>query len=125
MTWENTPSMAETLLKDQTGLMCVSYSPISKISASVEYNYQSGLRRLTVDVGESSLNSGWMAYDNHLPVLELEAQTLTALERWQERHIKRALQGYRPWPTARLMRALVAEVLAAKAGSTPWKRLFS
>ena len=124
MTWENTQSTAETLVRDPTGLMCVSDSPISKINATVEYSYQLGRRRLTVDVGDSSLNSGWMAYDNRWSESELEAQTLTALEQWQERHIRRALQGYKPWPTARLMRALLAEVLAATAGLPPWKRLF-
>lgn len=123
--WENSPTLAETLLKDQTGMTCVSISPISKVQGSVEYLFQSGLHRITVETDASSLNSGWRDYNTRLPVLELEAMTLTALEQWQERHIKRALAGYKPWPLLRLMRALTAEVVSARSNSTPWKRLFS
>jgi len=116
--------MAETLLKDLTGMTCVTFSPISKLSATVEYLYESRRRRLTIEHDAFSWNSTWMAYDFQLPVSELEAMTLSALERWQERHIKRALSGYRPWKPERLMRALQGELLAAYNGSTPWKRLF-
>lgn len=122
--WEDNSPMVETLQMDLTGMMCVTSSPISRISATIEYMYPSGLRRLTVECDNSSSNSGWSAYNTQLPVLELEAMTHTALERWQERHIKRALSGYRPWKLDRLMRSLLAELIAATSDSTPWKRLF-
>lgn len=124
MLWENNGSMVETLARDQIGMMCVTDSPISKVSGTVEYNFQLGLRRLTIDTGDSSLNSGWMGYNTQLPVSELEARTHTALSQWQERHIRRALQGYRPWSNGRLMRSLLAEVMLAMQGSAPWQRLF-
>lgn len=124
MMWQSEETTAQTLVKDRTGMMCVSDSPISRVSGTVEYNFLSGLRRLTVDTGESSLNSGWTAYNTHLSVLELEERTLTALERWQERHIWRSLKGYKRWPEARLMRSLLAEVVASMTTSVPWKRLF-
>lgn len=120
--WVRDTTLAETLQRDQTGLMCATVSPISRVSGTVEYNLASGLRRLTVEVDAYSLNSGWVAYDTHLPVLELEAMTLTALERWQERHIKRSLEGYKPWTCPRLMRALLAELLNAWSNTVPWKR---
>lgn len=123
--WQSDQMTAQTLVTDLTGMTCVSFSPISKLSATVEYNYVSGLRRLTVEEGDSSLCSTWTPYDTHLLLSELEAQTHTALELWQERHIKRALSGYKPWPKLRLMRALLAELVAAHSKSTPWKRSFS
>lgn len=124
MQWENDRMTAQTLVQDLTGMTCVSDSPISKISATVEYLYLSGFRRITIEVEGSSLSSGWMGYDTHLLLSELEAQTHTALELWQERHIKRALSGYKPWAKPRLMRALLAELVAARSNSTPWKRSF-
>lgn len=122
---QNSSSTAETLQSDPIGMTCVSHSPISKLNATIEYNWVLCLRRITIELENLSWNSGWTHIGIPLSVLELEAQTLSALERWQERHIKRALSGYKPWPFGRLARALQAELVVSYNGSTPWKRLFS
>lgn len=106
--------MTATVQADRTGLTCASISVTSQTSATVEYNYSLSLRRVTVTLGDSGLNSGWTGYPSYLAPGDLEEVTLLALGRWQEQLTLRALKGMKPYPVQRSYRSLLAHLVNAE-----------
>lgn len=117
--WQHPEEMTATVTLDLTGMTCVSISLISKQSATVEYNFSLGLRRVWLIKDDCDVNSGWTGYPSYLAPSDLEEITLRALERWQEQLIKRALGGMRPWNSQRTLRSLYAHLAGAEKPVRP------